>query len=410
MKKLILLNSGFRSLTRHKLRSSLSILGVVFGVVALISMLSIGEGAKREALRQIELLGTNNVIAKSLGQTEAQEIKARENLSRGLTLDDADRLKIMVPGIFLVAALKEIEAEIIGGPVETAYQLAATTENYNQVKNLGISQGRYISARDQKMKNLVCVLGWDIARDLGQQGRLGSKLRIEDTVFKVVGILEKRHWSKSKLPALTSRNYNRCVFIPLNSSGVFDRNWRSAIPVSEISVQFRDSGEVIQGAAVIESALTRFHHQVKDYQLIIPQELIREAQQTQKIFNIVLGGIAGISLLVGGIGIMNIMLATVSERTREIGIRRAVGANQRDIAVQFLTEAIILTVTEGIIGSILGCAISIFISVLAGWETVVTGWAVVAALGMAIIVGVIFGFYPAYNAAKLDPIQALRNE
>jgi len=168
--------------------------------------------------------------------------------------------------------------------------------------------------------------------------------------------------------------------------------------------------EVLQGAAVIESALTRFHHQVKDYQLIIPQELIREAQQTQKIFNIVLGGIAGISLLVGGIGIMNIMLATVSERTREIGIRRAVGANQRDIAVQFLTEAIILTVTEGIIGSILGCAISIFISVLAGWETVVTGWAVVAALGMAIIVGVIFGFYPAYNAAKLDPIQALRNE
>ena len=191
MKNADLIKSGFRSLTLHKLRSSLSVLGVVFGVVALIAMISIGEGAKREALRQIELLGTNNVIVKSLGQTEAQEIKAREKLSQGLTLNDADRLKSMIPGIVRSAALEEIEAEIIGARVESAYQLVATTENYGLVKNLRVSQGRYICAQDQRLKNLVCVLGWEIARELGQQGRLGSSLRIEGNIFKVVGILGK---------------------------------------------------------------------------------------------------------------------------------------------------------------------------------------------------------------------------
>lgn len=383
---------------------------MIFGVVALISMLSIGEGAKREALNQIELLGINNVIVKSLEQTESQRIKAREKLSQGLTLHDLERLKSVFPGIQQAAALKEIKAEIIGAREESTYQITATTENYNLVNNLAISQGRYISTQDQKLKNLVCVLGWDIANELGNRARVGSRLRIEGVVFTVVGILERRHWSKPKLPSLTLRNYNQCIFIPLAVSSVFGEDQWNKVPVTEISVQIKDSNEVIQGAKVIALALSRFHHQVKDFQLIVPQELIRKAQQTQKIFNIVLGGIAGISLLVGGIGIMNIMLANVSERTREIGIRRAVGANQRHIAIQFLTESIILTLTGGIIGSVLGCVISIFVSALAGWKTVVMGWSVLVALGMAFVVGVIFGFYPAYSAAKLDPIKALRNE
>jgi putative ABC transport system permease protein len=309
-----------------------------------------------------------------------------------------------------VAALHEIRAEVLGAPKEAAYQLVATSEDYHQVKNLTIAQGRFLCHQDQLRKNQVCVLGWDISQELGSQGRLGSNLRIGDFIFKVAGILERRHWSKPKVAVLASRNYNECIFLPLSAARVFGGDPGVTIPVSEISVQFKGSREVITSSRIIESVLSRLHHGVEDYQLIIPQELIREAQQTQKIFNIVLGGIAGISLLVGGIGIMNIMLATVSERTREIGIRRAVGANQKHIVMQFLAEAGILTVSGGLIGTLLGCAASVLISILAGWETMVTGWAIFLSLGMALAVGIFFGFYPAYRAAKLDPIQALRYE
>jgi putative ABC transport system permease protein len=385
-------------------------LGVIFGVIALIAMLSIGEGAKREALRQIEQLGINNVVIKALPRTPAQEFKARERLSAGLTLDDAARIKAALPSIAEVAAIKEIEAEVLGAPAEASYQVTAVTPGYQRVKNLDISAGRFLCDQDQARRKAVCVLGWGVSRELGPPGRVGSALRIGDTIFMVVGVLELRHWTQPKLPALSSRNYNRSIFIPFSSALIFGGPQSAAAPAYEISVRFKEPGGIIPGSRVIKNILSRLHHGVEDYQMIVPLELIREARQTQGIFNIVLGGIAGITLLVGGIGIMNIMLATVSERTREIGIRRAVGANRRQIAAQFLTEAAILTVTGGLIGVVAGCLLSFLISGLTGWSTVVTGWAIILALAMALLVGIFSGFYPATRAARLDPIQALRHE
>jgi putative ABC transport system permease protein len=378
-------------------------------VTALIAMLSIGEGAKREALRQIERLGLNNVIVKALPLTRAQEIKARERLSGGLDFDDAARLKSALPSA-AAAALREVAAEIMGASPGASYQVAAVSPEYGRVKDLSVARGRFLCDQDELRRNLVCVLGAEIAPALGVQGHPGSTLRLGDSVFTVAGVLETRHWSRPKLPALASRNYNRSVLIPLSAARLFRRDPPGALPVDEISIRFPGPREVVPGAGVIANILSRRHHGVEDYQVVIPQELIREARETQKIFNFVLGGIAGISLLVGGIGIMNIMLAAVSERTREIGIRRAVGASRKHIAAQFLAEAVVLTVSGGVLGTVIGCLVSALIAVLAGWSTVVTGWSVALSIAMALSVGIFFGFYPARRAARLDPIEALRHE
>lgn len=402
--------SGLRSLALHKLRSLLSVLGVIFGVISLVAMLSIGEGAKQEALRQIELLGTNNIIVRSIPLTEAQKIKARERLSPGLNLNDGERIHSALPSVGHIAALREIPAEIIGTVLVEGYQVVAATEDYHLVKNLGVHSGRFLCRQDQVTRAQVCVLGWEVSRELGPRGQPGSSLRIGDSLFTVVGILRERHWKTPRSGVTASRNYNRCIFIPLNSSDGFASRVTDHTPVDEISIRFSDGRQVLGGAAAVKNILHRLHYGVEDYQVIIPQELIRQARETQNIFNIVLGGIAAVSLLVGGIGIMNIMLATVSERTREIGIRRAVGANRKHIIAQFLIEAVLLTVTGGVIGSFLGAVIPLFLAALAGWEAVVTGWAIMLSLGMALAVGIFFGFYPAFRAAKLDPIQALRFE
>ena len=406
----VLFSVGIRSLRLHKLRSLLSMLGVIFGVAALIAMLSIGEGAKRESLRQIEQLGINNVVVKALPRTSSQELKARERLSVGITINDSRRIKAALPGLEEAAAVREIEVEILGAPAETSYQVTAVTPGYQRVKNLELAAGRFLCDQDQAEKNLVCVLGWDVSRGLGRAGRVGATLRINDAVFTVVGVLKPRNWFRNKLPALSPRNYNQSVFLPLATGRIFGGVPAGSDPVDEISIKFKNPGEILPGSRVIKSLLSRLHHGVEDYQMIVPLELIRGARQTQGIFNIVLGGIAGITLLVGGIGIMNIMLATVSERTREIGIRRAVGANRRQIVAQFLAESSILTVSGGLIGVIAGYIVSLFISGLAGWPTVITAWAVFLSLGMALLVGIFFGFYPAARAALLDPIQALRHE
>jgi len=385
-------------------------LGVIFGVLALLSMLSVGEGAKQEALRQIEQLGTNNVIIKSILQTPDQEKKARERLSSGLNMEDLKLLRSAHPEITHSAGLREIETEILGAPAETAYQFLAVGGEYQAIKGLKTAGGRFLCSEDEKRRNLVCVLGWDISNEFGGQGRPGAKLRVGDHIFKVVGVVEKRDRSGPRLPALADRDFNKCVFIPLSSARCLVDDPGNNTPLSEISFRFENPQAVLPGSRILDHLLSRLHYGVSDYQMIIPQELLRQAHQTQRIFNIVLGGIAAISLLVGGIGIMNIMLATVSERTREIGIRRAVGASRKDIVAQFLTEAVVLTVSGSLIGILLGCLAPILISALAGWRAVITGWAILLAILMALAVGITSGLYPALKAARLDPVQALRYE
>jgi putative ABC transport system permease protein len=333
-----IIRDAWRALFRHRLRSFLSSLGIVFAVVAIVAMLSIAEGAKREVLEQIERLGTNSVIVRSLQLTVAQEAAARRRLSNGLVLSDANSLKETLYSIVNVAPVKKVKASLHASISQDPFEILAITESYQVAKNLAVKQGRFVCSTDVVRKKLVCVLGEEVSRLLGDSGRLGGVLRLEDRSYRIVGILQARQWKNSKSTALTVRNYNRAIFIPLGTEVTHAQGKKRFGEISEIWLRVERNGDVQACAHAVRRILNRKHGGVQDFQVIVPQELLIQAQKTQRIFNIVLGCIAGISLLVGGIGIMNTMLASVAERTREIGIRRAIGAAQQHIIMQFLCE------------------------------------------------------------------------
>ena len=405
-----IMRDAWRALFRHRLRSFLSSLGIVFAVMAVVAMLSIAEGAKQEILEQIERLGTNSIIVRSLQLTGTQETAARRRLSRGLVLSDANALKKAIHTISSVASVKEVKASLSISIAQDPFEILAITESYQVAKNLAVKQGRFVCNTDVVRKNLVCVLGEEVSRLLGDSGHLGGVLRLEDRTYRIVGILQKRQWMRSKSPALAVRNYNRAIFIPIGTEVTDIQGQNRFGEISEIWLRVARNGNVQASAEAVRRILNRMHGGVEDFQVIVPQELLIQAQKTQRIFNIILGCIAGISLLVGGIGIMNTMLASVAERTREIGIRRALGAGEKHIVLQFLCEAIVLTTIGGCIGIILGAGSAIIISKVAGWKTVLTVWSLVVSIIMAGGVGLVSGLYPAVKAARLEPVRALRHE
>jgi putative ABC transport system permease protein len=403
-------HDAWRALLRHRLRSLLSTLGIVFAVVAVVAMLAIAEGAKREILDQIDRLGTNSVIVRTLQLTEAQQDAARRRMSHGLDLKDVTSLERAISTISCIAPLKEVKASLSASTSQNPFEILAITASYQSAKGLGIQQGRFICNADVIRKNLVCVLGYEVSRLLGNDGRVGSVLRLENHLYRIVGILQERQWRRSKSSALTVRNYNRAVFIPIGTEVMGAHGRKEFGELSEIWIRVVRNTNVQASAAAIQRILIQRHGGVEDFQVIVPQELLNQAQKTQRIFNIVLGCIAGISLLVGGIGIMNTMLASVAERTREIGIRRAIGATRKHIIVQFLCESIVLTITGGCIGIILGIGGAVIISKVAEWRTVLTLWSITTSILMAGCVGLVSGLYPAVRAARLDPARALRHE
>ena len=405
-----ILRDAWRALFRHRLRSFLSSLGIVFAVMAVVAMLSIAEGAKQEILDQIDRLGTNSVIVRSLQLTKSQENAPRNRLSYGLTLSDANALKNLTHTISGVAPVKEVKASLPTAIAQDPFEILAITESYQVVKNLAVKQGRFVSNADIVRKNLVCVLGEEVSMLLGESGHLGEALRLEDRTYRIVGILHKRQWKLSKSPALAVRNYNRAIFIPIGTEVMNGNEQTRSGEISEIWIRVGQNDSVQACAEAVRRILNLRHGGVEDFQVIVPQELLNQAQKTQRIFNIILGCIAGISLLVGGIGIMNTMLASVAERTREIGIRRAIGAGQNHIVVQFLCEAIVLTITGGCIGIFLGAGSAVIINKVAGWKTVLTVWSIVVSMLMAGGVGLASGLYPAIKAARLEPVRALRYE
>jgi len=405
-----IVRDAWRALFRHRLRSFLSSLGIVFAVVAVVAMLSIAEGAKQEILDQIGRLGTNSVIVRSLLLTKTQKADPRRRLSHGLVLSDAISLKNAIHTISSAAPVKEVKASLPISIAQDPFEILAITESYQVVKNLTLKQGRFVCNTDVVRKNLVCVLGEEVSRLLGDGGHLGGTLRLEERTYRIVGILQKRQWKHSKSPALAVRNYNRVIFIPMGTE-VMDVHEQTRFgEISEIWLRVARNKNVQASAEAVRRILNRKHGGVEDFQVIVPQELLIQAQKTQRIFNIILGCIAGISLLVGGIGIMNTMLASVAERTKEIGIRRAIGAGQKHIVVQFLCEAIVLTTIGGCVGIILGAGSAVIISKVAGWKTVLTIWSVVVSVVMAGGVGLVSGLYPAVKAARLEPVRALRHE
>lgn len=407
------LRGAWDGLSSHRLRSGLTALGVIFGVAAVVAMASIGEGARREALQQIELMGASNILIEDREPEAGEALKtALEKSPHGITLKDADALREIIPDARRIVPLKHDDMEVSGGGRRIKLNVVASTSELFALQKMKLLLGRRVDRFDEINQRRVCLLGWSARRELFPLvNPIGQDVRIGNTVFTVVGVVDRRISGGGEIEGVSLRDENRDIYIPLSVElSLKILQPASGSELTRITVEMATPDNLTAIGNVIKRTFIRRHRGVEDYYVIIPEQLLRQHQATQRIFNIVMGTIASISLLVGGIGIMNIMLASVLERTKEIGIRRAIGATRGDITRQFLTEAVILSLFGGVIGVILGIGLARGISVYAGWETAVSIWAVIAAVTVSAGVGIIFGWLPARSAAKLDPITALRYE
>lgn len=419
-KLVALIRMSMRSLMLHKLRSLLTILGLVFGVASVVIMLSIAEGAGREAQRNIEALGIRNVIIRSVKPSGGDEEKERRGVySYGLTYLDMRRLRETLTMVERIAPLREFryEARYLDRSLES--RLVGIEPDYQEANGLKMMIGRFIDSNDLNNQANVCVLGAEVAEKLFvYDSPIGKTVQIANRqLFRVIGVTETKLSSAGVGSSLAAQDYNRDVYIPLST----DRNRMGELLVyqqqgtesyerlelSQLTLQVSEP-DLVKATASAANSLLGSTHTKKDFETTIPLDLLEQAKAQQRIFNFVLGSIAAISLLVGGIGIMNIMLATVSERTGEIGIRRALGATKGDITTQFLVETTVLATSGAFLGALVGVIVPPLISMFTGRETVLTWWGPMIAVMVAMSTGLIFGIYPARRAAMLDPIEALR--
>jgi putative ABC transport system permease protein len=404
------LRVGLEGMRAHKLRSLLTALGIIFGVAAVIAMLSIGEGARREALQQIQLMGIRNVLVYDVPIEDTESGEGRTNLSSGLSMADARAIAEIHPLVERVVPERQFSSTVYYGREETDAMIVGTTPDYAPALDYEPSAGRFFSFAEVTGVQRVCALGSAIKRDLFYfKNAVGERIRIGEDWYTVVGVMEHRA-NVSDESSKQVRDTNRDVYIPVSTA--LHRFTRDPFvsELSRLTVQMADETRVREAAQLLQQTMERRHNGQEDFQIVVPEALLRQHQATQRIFNIVMGTIASISLLVGGIGIMNIMLASILERTREIGVRRAVGARRRDILLQFLLEAVVVSFLGGLVGIALGFALTKAIASYAGWNTVVSAPSVLLAFGVSAAVGIVFGFYPARRAAKLHPIECLRYE
>jgi putative ABC transport system permease protein len=408
------LDLSITGLTSHKLRTFLTMLGIIFGVAAVIAMLSIGEGAKQEALEQIRQMGIHNIIVQHWDPNEDDggEDSEDDNRSEGLTRSDADAIEEICPLAEIVSPQRELKTKARFGSTRLQTMLVGTAPNYLDVLNAELGEGVFITDDDITNARRVCVLGSDAKRKLFYvEEALGKQIKLQSQWFTVVGILEDKGAAGGKIGGvLEVRNTDEDIYVPLTT--LLKRfKWDVGdAELTQITVKVSNAGRLQEAANILRSMIKRRHRGVEDFKIAIPEELLRQSQRTQQIFNIVMGCIAGISLVVGGIGIMNIMLASVLERTREIGIRRALGARRADVLAQFLTEAVMVSLIGGVIGIMLGFSMTKVITLYAHWKTIVQPWTIILSFGVAAAIGVGFGYYPARKAALLNPIDALRYE
>ncbi len=405
---------GLSSLLVHKLRSLLTMLGMIFGVGAVVAMLSITAGAQKEMMSYIDLLGVNNIIIEAKEAVDRNELQARRAISPGLSFRDFRAVAENVPGIEALTPRKRFKPRtVLPKTAQEAPLLIGVQPNYLQINSLKAVEGRFFNEEDDARSAPVCVLGESAKVNLlGYDNAVGKYVKINDTWLQVIGVLAQQAGSDTEVEGLEVINRNNLVIAPLNTvmRRFEDNNSYLKDEIDGIYIRVTPQSDSIETAGVVSAILTATHKDAGDFTVTVPAGLLEQRKRTQFIFSVVMICIAGISLLVGGIGIMNIMLATVLERTREIGIRRAIGARQADIVRQFLTEAVMISIIGGLIGIGFGFSLSRIIATLAGWSTVVTASSVVVAFGVSCGIGLLFGIYPAVQAAKLDPIEAIRYE
>lgn len=425
---------AIEGITANKLRAFLTALGIIFGVAAVVAMLAIGSGAQKAIMEQMKLIGSNSIIVESLTEEDMKEEDDDENedekqkWSPGLSIADINNIQAILPTIDLAGGEIEMKESIIANGTQGRVSVLGIEPSFFNLNNLEIGEGSNFSNHHLKNGTAVCIVGKNIQSKYFQGANpIGQKIKVGNNWITIIGVIKRRIAKKENLEKLGLQDYNSNVYIPIKTA-LLRYEDRGRIESSDISRRFRrfrgahnyhqldravfrvDNEQNLQTTAeVLGNYLERKHNNVRDYNIEIPELLIQQQQKTQETFNIVLAVIAGISLLVGGIGIMNIMLASVLERIKEIGIRRSIGAQKQDIVLQFLFEAIFICFIGGLIGIILGVVTAKLIAQSADIPTVISWWSIALSFGVAFIVGLVFGLFPAKRASEYDPITALRS-
>ena len=408
------LKMGMASLFAHKLRSLLTMLGMIFGVGAVVAMLSITAGAQKEMMSFIDQLGVNNIIVEAHEALDRNELQTVRAISPGLTFRDFRAISENVSGLVAITPRKRFKPQkLLPKTAQEPPQLIGVLPNFVEINSLKLVSGRFFTEDENKSSSPVCVLGESAKVNLlGYDNVVGRYIKVNDTWLQVIGVLTPQATGDTDVEGAQAANRNNLIIAPLNTvmRRFEDNTSYLKDEIDGIYMKVGTNVDSIETSNVVRAILTATHKDAGDFTVIVPAGLLEQRKQTQMIFNVVMICIAGISLLVGGIGIMNIMLATVLERTREIGVRRAIGARQADIVRQFLTEAVLISIVGGLIGIGFGFSLSKIIASAAGWSTLVTSSSIVVAFGVSVSIGLLFGIYPAVQAAKLDPIEAIRYE
>ncbi|PRY86759.1 ABC transporter permease [Mongoliibacter ruber] len=417
----------------NKLRSLLTALGIIFGVAAVIAMLAIGNGAQQEILEQIRLVGVNNIVIEPVSEQREESLDEdadvedeRGKFSPGLKLLDVEAIIETVPGVVNISPEIEIETFLVNAGIRRSAKLVGVTPAYFDVLDFQLADGMMFTEKHQRDGEPVCIIGRSVvSKFFPKENPIGKRIKSGNQWLEIIGVMEERYVSEQSISKLGIRDFNMDVYVPIQTMLVRFKNRDLLVPsnlrseekassnyhqIDKLTIQVGNSEALTPTAEVVSKLLERRHFNVVDFEITIPELLLKQQQRTQNIFNIVLGAIAGISLLVGGIGIMNIMLASVLERIKEIGLRLSLGAKKSDIVNQFLFEAIMISVSGGLIGVILGVVLAFLVAEFGDFPTVVTIPSIMLSFGVAATVGLIFGIAPARKAASQDPITSLRYE
>jgi putative ABC transport system permease protein len=408
------LKLGLENLRLHKLRSLLTMLGMIFGVAAVVSMMSIGAGAQQQVMAFIEDLGVRNLIVEAREAGDRQALDRVRKLSAGLSFQDLRVIRANVDRVAASTARKKVTpTKLLPKPRGEMPTIYGVEPGYQAIARLRLTEGRFFDSREDERAAPVCVLGQAVRASLfGTGPAVGEYVKANEQWYHVIGVVDAQVTAQADVAGIPAQDRNNLMYVPLYSALLRTEDSYSYLKdeIDGIYLQLEAAADPVATATVVRGILNAAHRNADDFSLVVPAELLAQQRRTQRVFDMVMVALASISLLVGGIGIMNIMLATILERTREIGTRRAVGARRRDIVRQFLVETILISLVGGVLGILFGAGMSRTIAWLAGWSTIVTPASIVLAFLVSVSVGLIFGVYPALKAARLDPVEALHYE